>query len=144
MEIEVIYHSVAVEGLSEKAILELVTEAQSFNKTKSITGCLLFYRNEFVQALEGDEIVVNGLLSKIEKDLRHNEMHILFKGRCEKRSYAGWNMAYDALTNNDIKKLESVIGMADFTALHMLKDSPSRVKKIFSYLSKELENSSDT
>jgi len=143
MEIEVIYHSVAAEGLTEETILDLVTKAQAFNKTMGITGCLLYYKKEFVQALEGDESSVNTLLSKIKQDPRHNEIHVLFKGKCEKRSYANWNMAYDALSNSDIKKLESVIGINDFGALHNLKDSPSRVKKIFSFLSKELENEND-
>lgn len=142
MDVEVIYHSVATPNLSEDAILGLVEKAQSFNKINGITGCLLFYNNEFVQALEGDETAINTLLDKIGKDQRHTDMHILYRGKCENRSYSQWHMAYDALKNSDLKKLEAVIGIKDFEALHKLKESPSRVKKIFSFLSKELNSSS--
>lgn len=142
MDTEVIYHSVATEGLSSEDIINLVKKAQAFNKTKGITGCLLYYENEFVQALEGEETVINALLVSIERDPRHSEMHVLYKNKCESRSYSNWNMAYDALDNSDIQKVESAMGIKDFQALHALKDSPSRVKKIFSFLSKELINGS--
>jgi hypothetical protein len=140
MEIEVVYHSVATGDLSEEAIFDLVKKAQESNKQKNITGCLLYHKGEFIQALEGNETDVNLLLKKIENDPRNKEMYIIFKNECAKRSYSAWNMAYSALTNGDLKKLESVIDMNGFVALHSVKDSPSRVKKTLSYLSKELGN----
>ena len=52
---ELIYLSIAVPNISDAGINAMLKTLRKFNSENNITGCLLFYNNEFIQILEGEE-----------------------------------------------------------------------------------------
>ena len=52
---ELIYRSIAVPNISDAGINAMLKTLRKFNSENNITGCLLFYNNEFIQILEGEE-----------------------------------------------------------------------------------------
>ena len=56
---------------------------------------MLVYRSECVlQVLEGEEASVRRLFAKIEVDVRHRQVTLLFVWPIEERSFPRWSMAY--------------------------------------------------
>ena len=52
---DLIYRSIAVPNISDAEINAMLKTSRKFNSENNITGCLLFYNNEFIQILEGEE-----------------------------------------------------------------------------------------
>ncbi|ADV48382.1 BLUF domain-containing protein [Cellulophaga sp. E16_2] len=91
---ELTYKSVAASGISNADILAIRETAISVNKTNDITGCLVFYKNQFIQILEGDEEIVQKVFSKIVEDSRHLNVQVLYEGEKDQRFFPDWNMAF--------------------------------------------------
>lgn len=63
------------------------------NRRLDITGVLAEFDGYFAQVLEGHAAVVDELLDRIRRDVRHREMRILFREEIQDREYANWHMA---------------------------------------------------
>ncbi|MDC6388996.1 BLUF domain-containing protein [Maribacter sp. PR1] len=74
----------------------MLNTAKAFNKTHSITGCLVYHNNQFVQTLHGDKKVIFELLEKIKVDKRHAHVNLVWDGPSEKEVFSGWHMAFYA------------------------------------------------
>jgi hypothetical protein len=74
---ELVYYSIANRDLTEANITDILNHSRRFNKDNNITGCLLFYNNEFIQFLEGDSKSVKDLYANIAKDKRHSNIVLL-------------------------------------------------------------------
>src|SRR5690349_3749595 len=59
------------------ALADIFRVARANNKKAGITGALLVTDNWFVQALEGDEVEVEALYARIQKDLRHEHVVLI-------------------------------------------------------------------
>lgn len=68
------YESTAVNIMTSSEMESLLEEARTHNKSKDITGCLIYYKGKFVQLLEGDIKEVQELYDRIKKDPRHKEV----------------------------------------------------------------------
>ncbi len=59
----------------------------------------------FLQVLEGEASVLDELLAKIERDPRHKDLKVLFRGKLEERVFGRWSMgcvtASDATSADD-------------------------------------------
>ncbi len=93
---QVIYSSAAVEPFSDSALTELLTAARVNNRRLGVTGMLLYHEGSFLQALEGDEDVLENLYAKIGKDKRHHRLVALLRRNVEGRHFGQWQMGFAA------------------------------------------------
>ena len=75
------------------ALADIFGTARSNNKQSGITGALLVTDHWFVQALEGDESVVQRLYDHIRDDARHDEVTVISSAQVDERVFARWAMA---------------------------------------------------
>ena len=71
MPYSIIYQSKAQENLSITEIDSMLLKAKRFNKANDITGCIMYFNDQFIQILEGEKSVITALYTIIEKDSRH-------------------------------------------------------------------------
>lgn len=67
--------------------------ARTNNKRSGVTGALLVTDNWFVQALEGEESVVDALYERIRADSRHVDVDKLETSTSDPRVFSRWSMA---------------------------------------------------
>ena len=80
--------------MTPENISALLLKSRTWNQANAITGCLLYYDDEFIQLIEGDEKTVQDLNQRIIKDPRHTD--IIFLGE-NPRTKAFWHMAQQLL-----------------------------------------------
>ena len=90
-----IYRSVARPSFRLDDIHQLLKKARRKNQELGITGCLLYYRGEFIQYLEGNQIRVLELFDTIKKDKRHDEIELISFSERETREFVDWEMAFE-------------------------------------------------
>ncbi len=100
---ELTYCSKARQDLSEQDIVDILYVAREFNAENNVTGCLLYHGNKFIQLLEGEKAVVQGLFSRILIDKRHFNVILLNQGSKPERTFRNWSMAFNKLTNDSSK-----------------------------------------
>ncbi|MEO9891048.1 BLUF domain-containing protein [Aurantibacter sp.] len=88
------YISVASPTINTQNIKDILSEARLTNSQKNVTGCLVYYNQEFVQILEGKRSDVIKIYGKIKKDNRHHNVKKLWDGDVSGRYFNDWNMAY--------------------------------------------------
>ncbi|QOD60322.1 BLUF domain-containing protein [Polaribacter haliotis] len=97
------YHSKSIDNLSFTDLENILAEANTFNSSINITGCLIYHNNSFVQILEGEKKDVLEVFSKIKKDKRHHKVNVLWENKTDKRYFEEWNMAYYQPNVSNIK-----------------------------------------
>jgi hypothetical protein len=80
---QIIYSSAALAPFGERELTELLTLARVNNGRLGVTGMLLYHEGSFLQALEGDEAVLDALFAKIGKDKRHHRVVTLMRREIE-------------------------------------------------------------
>lgn len=93
-----VYVSSAVELLTQAELLMLLEKCVDNNSDNKITGMLLYKDGNFMQVLEGDELVVRSTYEKILKDHRHHGLNILMQGFQAGRQFPDWSMGFHNLT----------------------------------------------
>ncbi|CDF79453.1 bluf domain protein [Formosa agariphila KMM 3901] len=88
------YYSKSQPGLSLEHLDNILETAVSVNAKKSISGCLIYHNNSFVQILEGEKKDVLEIFEKIKTDDRHHSIHLLWENHVDKRYFKKWDMAY--------------------------------------------------
>lgn len=88
--------------------------SRKFNLENNITGCLLYYKREFLQILEGEETVILELYHRIEEDKRHHHVTLLYNEKLEVKAFPNWSMAYKELTDDDVDKLKVHLNLNEF------------------------------
>ena len=94
MTYQVIYSSMAAEHLTMPDLESILVDAREGNKRRGITGALVFVEDVFLQILEGDRDAVQSLMSSIEKDPRHSELHVISESEIDQPMFTAWKMAY--------------------------------------------------
>lgn len=107
--IQVSYVSHTSEPMSTQDLLKLLVQCQTNNRKRGVTGLLLYGNNTFLQALEGDDKVVDSLVEHIARDPRHADIKILHRKKIDSRQYADWTMGFEQVTD------ETIEGLANFT-----------------------------
>ena len=135
---ELIYISKAKPGLIADDINNILETALNFNLKKNVTGCLLYYNQEFIQILEGEKKVVKDLYAIIWADNRHYDVTLLSEGEKEEREFKTWSMAYHELSDDERKKMSQKLFANNFIALSELADKPTPAIKLFWSMAKQL------
>jgi hypothetical protein len=65
---------------------------------------LLHHGRSFLQVLEGDELILRRLFSRIERDPRHHQVSVVDASTLfgDRRSFGDWSMGFSALDNAQI------------------------------------------
>ena len=90
MLVHLTYWSRAAQHFELEDIEGLKNSAETFNKEKAVTGCLLLINGFFLQTIEGHADVVNSLYAKIMTDPRHHSLRILQYNQIVKRCFIDW------------------------------------------------------
>lgn len=99
-----IYLSSASELLSEEELQQILAKSRKNNEAAGITGMLLYFDGNFIQAIEGDEYAVKSLYDKITLDKRHQGFIKLLEGKIEERSFSEWSMGFKSISIEEVKK----------------------------------------
>ena len=109
--IQVSYLSKSPEPMTAEALLSLLNECRTNNRKNGVTGMLLYANGTFLQAIEGEEKVIDALLERIYADPRHAEIQMLHRTEIDRPQYADWSMGFDQVSN---EALDEVEGLRDF------------------------------
>ncbi|MEM6488991.1 MAG: BLUF domain-containing protein [Pseudomonadota bacterium] len=91
-----IYVSRSLVGSRSPEMDAIAETSQRKNQQRGLTGFLYYDDETFVQALEGPENEVRGLYRMIERDSRHDNVHMLHAHALRNRAFGGWAMGlYD-------------------------------------------------
>ena len=71
-----------------------------------ITGVLINYKNNFIQHIEGDPVLIYELFELIKNDPRHEKISLLGYSPIEKRLFKKWNMTYKNLNESIENQIE--------------------------------------
>ncbi|MFM2326920.1 MAG: hypothetical protein RIR31_1122 [Bacteroidota bacterium] len=135
---ELVYCSLAKRSLNENDILDILNTAKAFNSKNGITGCLLYYKNEFIQILEGEKKAVKELYKNIQHDSRHSAVTLMIDDELEDRKFNDWSMAYYELNNQHMDELGNSIFVENFMALSNLARQTTLTVKLFWKMAKLL------
>ena len=135
---ELVYCSLAKRSLNENDILDILNTAKAFNSKNGITGCLLYYKNEFIQILEGEKKVVKELYKNIQHDNRHSAVTLMIDDELEERKFKDWIMTYYELSNQHMDELGNSIFVNNFMVLSNLSRQSTLTVKLFWKMAKLL------
>ncbi len=111
--ISLVYVSFATRPMSEQDLRDLLEECRTNNQRLNVTGMLLYRNGFFIQALEGEEEVVEKLFSEIAKDPRHQDVLRVYKAPILVRSFPTWTMGFNVIGDQHHLDME---GYSDFLA----------------------------
>jgi hypothetical protein len=92
--ITVAYVSSATHELTTDELGEILKVSRERNERDGLTGLLLYHDGNFIQVLEGPEGPVRAAVSRIQRDLRHNQFTVLLDQPIGVRAFAGWAMGF--------------------------------------------------
>ena len=87
-----VYVSTKTEVSDPNDVRDIAIASSRNNQISGISGILMGVGEHFLQVLEGAEEVVDELLQKIEADLRHKDLRVLYRGPLEERVFGRWSM----------------------------------------------------
>ncbi|MCA0452485.1 MAG: BLUF domain-containing protein [Chloroflexi bacterium] len=126
--ITLVYVSFATQPLDDNQLKEILAVARENNQKLGITGMLLYRDGFFIQALEGEDTVVNELFDKIAQDPRHKAVLKVYSNAIQQRSFTSWAMGFNKL--NDTAP-DGMDGYTDFLSnpnTTFFTDQPDRAK----------------
>ncbi|WP_065963807.1 BLUF domain-containing protein [Curtobacterium sp. UCD-KPL2560] len=89
-----VYMSVAVDDLTDDALVAMLREARLRNEALGVSGLLLAKGGRFMQVLEGPTWSVADRFAAIERDPRHHGVKSLSRETIDARRFDGWSMAF--------------------------------------------------
>ncbi len=95
--VSITYVSSAISQFNETRLLDLVAQCQSNNERLGVTGILVYSDGNFMQVIEGADLVTDALYERIKLDARHRGIVTVHQQRIEFREFQGWSMAFNIL-----------------------------------------------
>lgn len=109
--VSLVYISYAASGMTDDDLRAILATARTNNQRLDVTGMLLYRNGFFIQALEGEQEVVDTLFAKIVRDPRHKNVKLVYKNAINERSFGRWAMGFNRLEDASGEPLE---GYSDF------------------------------
>jgi hypothetical protein len=106
-----VYVSIATEDMSDKDLQALLKKARASNEILGITGMLLYRDRFFIQALEGEQTVLENLYAIISTDERHRNVILIYEKPIQQRRFPNWTMGFNKTDSTDT---ETIKGYTDF------------------------------
>jgi len=76
----------------------ILAESHRNNLQSGLTGALAAHRNRYIQVVEGPPEILDGLLRRLGRDVRHKDIRILDRRQVSERRFAEWTMASPRIT----------------------------------------------
>jgi Sensors of blue-light using FAD len=95
--VSITYVSSAVFAFNETTLQDLVAQCQRNNERLGVTGILVYSDGNFIQVIEGADLVTNALYDRIGLDARHRAVTVVARQLIDVREFQGWSMAYNIL-----------------------------------------------
>jgi len=137
--IELTYVSFAVKPMSADELEDILLKSKKNNAERDITGMLLYRDRYFIQALEGEEKVVESLYKRIMTDPRHSNVLLVAKEAIMIRTFNKWSMGFsnlDYIPDVAKKRIESLDGFTNFLSkpvdAKFFAQTPTRAKVLLS------------
>ena len=104
---QLIFASDAAVDMSDQILLDILVHADKNNRSKGISGLLLYSRNRFMQLIEAkNKDVVEALFAKILKDKRHTNVKLLLRQESNELQMAAWAMGFSMKEKEDFSLRE--------------------------------------
>ena len=110
MTYQTIYSSESATPMQMEDLEEILEHARRNNARSGITGALVYVDGVFLQILEGHAEVVQELMEKISRDVRHETVTVLKQGEIPAAIFRDWKMAYVSATSEQIAKWAGLSG----------------------------------
>lgn len=86
----------------------ILAQSRRNNARARVTGLLFFDGKRFLQALEGDDALVDATFARIQQDERHHALVVLSNREVETREFGEWAMAFNVPGDGDADALDRV------------------------------------
>jgi signal transduction histidine kinase len=110
---QLVYASKAVDGFSEKDLIEILSTSRRNNKELKITGALVYNKGYFLQLLEGDRETVETLFNVIADDVRHEKVNSFFRCKVSNRIFPDWYMGFFQHEVDESLSLSGLVNLYD-------------------------------
>jgi len=91
------------------------------NRRDEITGVLVFADGMFIQAIEGAEHAVDGLMTRLRSDTRHRDVKVLGDDKAAKRAFPIWVMETPKMRPDRTALLHKLVEGCEGSYGHALK-----------------------
>jgi len=112
----------------DDVLADIVSKSQVNNTEFDITGMLFYHNGRFIQALEGDAESLEGLMSILENDSRHENIQRIVDQTIKKRTFSEWSMGSLDLSEDATIDPDELIRIRDAYKKHLLVDSKLMVE----------------
>lgn len=107
----------------DDVLADIVKRSKINNSEYDITGLLFYHNRRFIQVLEGDKDSLEGLMSILEKDDRHENIQRIIDQTIKKRAFKEWSMDSLNLSEDTTVDPDDLIRIRDAYKKHLLIDS---------------------
>ena len=73
---------------------KMLLRAKHFNKANNITGFIIYYKEQFIQLIEGEKNVIQPLYKNIKADKRHYHVQTILTTSSKQSLWTDWSMAF--------------------------------------------------
>lgn len=99
---QLIFTSHAAVEVTDQLLLDILVNADRRNRTKGISGLLLYSQNRFMQLIEARrQETVEALFAKIEQDERHTHVEVLLRQESPEMHMTAWAMGFSMSGGED-------------------------------------------
>ncbi len=119
------------EYFDQKKLDDLLIAARDKNKSRGITGMLLYKAGNIIQLIEHEErdIILN-LFSAVANDTRHNRVHLIAMVETSSRLFPDWTMASKKVGDQESKLWDKINLVNDGSVVVKLgSDTESNMQK---------------
>jgi len=109
-------------------LADIVIRSETNNLEFGITGLLFYHNGRFIQVLEGERDSLEGLMSILEKDDRHENIQRIIDESIKKRAFQEWSMDSLNLSEDATVDPDELIRIRDAYKKHLLVDSKLMVE----------------
>jgi hypothetical protein len=109
----IVYVSRSCHPFGQTELTELTRRASAKNRLVNVTGSLIYCDGMFMQWLEGEEVAVREVFSRIANDPRHRDVHELAFRPAVGRVFPEWGML---LVNEQSASLRALTGVRKMVA----------------------------
>jgi len=95
------YISVTKDNVSEEKIDEMLDSLVKKNAAINISGIIIYNNNNFLQIIEGKDIIINILYNKIKKGPRHHHIIKLIDCPIEQTIFEEYKTSFTLIKNSE-------------------------------------------
>jgi hypothetical protein len=99
--VHLIYVSTATKECDSGELDRILESSVRHNSPQNVTGMLLYYDGNFIQAIEGEKAAIDETYGRIAKDPRHTDLFVILREPIAQRSFEQWRMGFRRLRKTD-------------------------------------------